>query len=113
MEKRLNQFSFLAWTIFPLKTKSSGHYDLNLAQSNKLLDELKRVRQQIADEHSCLPRAILNDRHLRYISLNPPQNLTDFEKIPNLTSSKTEKYGEIFIRAIRVFCTTNSQSNKL
>ena len=96
-----------------LKTKSSGHYQLNFAESKKLLAQLKRGRQQLADEHSSLPRAILSDYHLELMSRNPPQNLTDFEKIRDLARSKTEKYGERFIREIRDFFTTNSQSNKL
>ncbi len=88
-----------------LKTKSSASYYLSPVEAKKLLAQLKRVRQQIADAYSCLPRAILSDYHLEFMSRKPPQNLTDFENIPYLSSSKVQQYGELFVSAIRDFLT--------
>ena len=86
-----------------LKTKPSASSSLSPVEAKELLAQLKRVRQQLADEHSSLPRAILSDYHLEFMSRNPPQNLTDFENIPELNTHKVHQYGELFISTIRAF----------
>ena len=88
-----------------LPTKSPTPYSLSPVEPKKLLDELKRVRQQIADAHSRLPRAILSDYHLEFMSRNPPQNLTDFQNLPEVNTHKVQQYGELFVSAIKAFLT--------
>ena len=104
---KLNQKS---WEIFRQQRSVKIAVPLNLQAKSvaphapkQLLDELKRVRQQLADEHSLLPRAILGDRSLDFMSRNPPQTLTDFEHIPEVTNHKLTQYGEQFVSAIRAF----------
>ncbi|MCY7383313.1 MAG: DNA helicase RecQ [Microcoleus sp. CAN_BIN18] len=65
---------------------------------------LRTLRKQIADEQFVPPYVIFPDKSLRDMAEKRPQNLTDFEEVYGVGSNKRDKYGKVFLEAIRTFC---------
>ena len=65
---------------------------------------LRTLRKQIADEQFVPPYVVFADRSLRDMAEKRPQNLTDFEEVYGVGSNKRDKYGKVFLEAIRTFC---------
>ncbi len=65
---------------------------------------LRTLRKQIADEQFVPPYVIFPDRSLRDMAEKRPQTLTEFEEVYGVGSNKRNKYGKVFLEAIRTFC---------
>ncbi|MEG4284846.1 DNA helicase RecQ [Microcoleus sp. A006_D1] len=65
---------------------------------------LRTLRKQIADEQFVPPYVVFADRSLRDMAEKRPQTLTDFEEVYGVGSNKRDKYGKVFLEAIRTFC---------
>jgi ATP-dependent DNA helicase RecQ len=65
---------------------------------------LRTLRKQIADEQFVPPYVVFADRSLRDMAEKRPQNLTEFEEVYGVGSNKRDKYGKVFLEAIRTFC---------
>lgn len=74
------------------------------ADAELLLEELRSLRKQIADEQNVPPYVIFSDSSLRLMSKAVPQNLAEFAKISGVGSFKRDHYGPRFVEAIRTFC---------
>jgi ATP-dependent DNA helicase RecQ len=64
---------------------------------------LRRLRKQIADEQFVPPYVIFADKSLRDMAEKRPQNLREFEDVYGVGSNKRDKYGQVFLEAIRNF----------
>jgi ATP-dependent DNA helicase RecQ len=69
-----------------------------------LFSILRSLRKQIADEQFVPPYVVFADRSLRDMAEKRPQTLTDFEEVYGVGSNKRDKYGKVFLEAIRTFC---------
>ncbi|MEG4034849.1 DNA helicase RecQ [Microcoleus sp. S36b_A4] len=65
---------------------------------------LRTLRKQIADEQFVPPYVVFADKSLRDMAEKRPQNLTEFEEVYGVGSNKRNKYGKVFLEAIRNFC---------
>ncbi|MEG4586739.1 DNA helicase RecQ [Microcoleus sp. MOSTC5] len=65
---------------------------------------LRTLRKQIADEQFVPPYVVFADKSLRDMAEKRPQNLTEFEDVYGVGSNKRDKYGKVFLEAIRSFC---------
>ncbi|MEG4328011.1 DNA helicase RecQ [Microcoleus sp. herbarium5] len=69
-----------------------------------LFTVLRTLRKQIADEQFVPPYVVFADKSLRDMAEKRPQNLTEFEEVYGVGSNKRNKYGKVFLEAIRTFC---------
>ncbi|MEG4116063.1 DNA helicase RecQ [Microcoleus sp. N9_B4] len=69
-----------------------------------LFSILRTLRKQIADEQFVPPYVVFADKSLRDMAEKRPQNLTEFEEVYGVGSNKRNKYGKVFLEAIRTFC---------
>ncbi|MEG4939471.1 DNA helicase RecQ [Microcoleus sp. F4-D5] len=65
---------------------------------------LRSLRKQIADEQFVPPYVVFADKSLRDMAEKRPQNLTEFEDVYGVGINKRDKYGKVFLEAIRNFC---------
>ncbi|NQE33379.1 DNA helicase RecQ [Microcoleus asticus] len=73
-------------------------------ESEGLFTILRTLRKQIADEQFVPPYVVFADKSLRDMAEKRPQNLTEFEEVYGVGSNKRDKYGKVFLEAIRSFC---------
>ncbi|MEG4963185.1 MULTISPECIES: DNA helicase RecQ [unclassified Microcoleus] len=73
-------------------------------ESEGLFTILRTLRKQIADEQFVPPYVVFADKSLRDMAEKRPQNLTEFEEVYGVGSNKRNKYGKVFLEAIRNFC---------
>ncbi|MEG4205471.1 DNA helicase RecQ [Microcoleus sp. Pol7_A1] len=73
-------------------------------ESEGLFTILRTLRKQIADEQFVPPYVVFADKSLRDMAEKRPQNLTEFEDVYGVGSNKRDKYGKVFLEAIRSFC---------
>ncbi|MEG4445447.1 DNA helicase RecQ [Microcoleus sp. AT9_B5] len=69
-----------------------------------LFTVLRTLRKQIADEQFVPPYVVFADKSLRDMAEKRPQNLREFEDVYGVGSNKRDKYGKVFLEAIRTFC---------
>ncbi|MEG5083473.1 DNA helicase RecQ [Microcoleus sp. AT8-B4] len=69
-----------------------------------LFSILRTLRKQIADEQFVPPYVVFADKSLRDMAEKRPQNLREFEEVYGVGSNKRDKYGKVFLEAIRTFC---------
>jgi ATP-dependent DNA helicase RecQ len=75
--------------------------------SEKLFSQLKNLRKSLADHASVPPYVIFSDRSLREMAEIKPCDLHSFKNINGVGEVKLEKYGSMFISAIKDFCKEN------
>ena len=71
---------------------------------DSLFAKLRTLRKQIADEQFVPPYVVFADKSLRDMAEKRPQNLREFEEVYGVGSNKRDKYGKVFLEAIRTFC---------
>ena len=81
------------------KTKSKGMEQLTVA-GYRLLDNLKKLRLEIAREEHMPPYIIFNDRTLIDMAVKVPASKTEMLNVMGVGENKYAKYGEKFIRVI-------------
>ena len=77
------------------------------SEENLLMNTLRKLRKQLADEQSVPPYVVFSDASLRQMSQERPQTAKGFSKISGVGSRKLVQYGDIFTQAIRDFCQAN------
>ena len=77
-----------------------------------LLQKLRSLRKQLADEQSVPPYVIFHDSTLKLMVQVQPQNLVEFAKLSGVGSHKLAQYGEKFITEIRAYRQEKGLQNK-
>ncbi|WP_392482110.1 DNA helicase RecQ [Nostoc sp. C110] len=77
-----------------------------------LLQKLRSLRKELADEQSVPPYVIFHDSTLKLMVQVQPQNLTEFAKLSGVGSHKLAQYGEKFITEIRTYRQEKGLQNK-
>jgi ATP-dependent DNA helicase RecQ len=85
----------------------------NLNFESKLLDDLKKVRLDLARLENLAPYIILSDATLVEIATYLPQNLEDLRLIPGFGDIKLARYGRDFLRAVKSYCELNGISSRM
>lgn len=75
--------------------------------SEKLFLQLKNLRKSLADQAGVPPYVIFPDRSLREMAEMKPCDISSFRNITGVGDVKLDKYGTIFISAIKTFCEEN------
>ncbi|MEH2442085.1 DNA helicase RecQ [Nostoc sp.] len=77
-----------------------------------LLQKLRSLRKQLADEQSVPPYVIFHDSTLKVMVQVQPQTLAEFAKLSGVGSHKLAQYGEKFITEIRAYRQEKGLQNK-
>lgn len=72
-------------------------------EAEVLVQRLRSLRKQLADEQSVPPYVIFHDSTLKLMSQVQPQNLIDFGKLSGVGSHKLAQYGEKFLGEIKAY----------
>jgi ATP-dependent DNA helicase RecQ len=78
-------------------------------EEEKLFLHLKILRKSIADKDSVPPYVIFPDKSLREMANARPRDLDKFRNIPGVGEIKLEKYGSVFVAAIKKFYEENKK----
>ncbi|MEH2130479.1 MAG: DNA helicase RecQ [Nostoc sp.] len=81
-------------------------------EAEVLLQKLRSLRKQLADEQSVPPYVIFHDSTLKVMVQVQPQNLVEFAKLSGVGSHKLAQYGEKFITEIRAYRQEKGLQNK-
>ncbi|MCF2146337.1 DNA helicase RecQ [Desmonostoc muscorum LEGE 12446] len=77
-----------------------------------LLQKLRSLRKQLADEQSVPPYVIFHDSTLKLMVQVQPQTLAEFAKLSGVGSHKLAQYGEKFLTEIRAYRQEKGLQNK-
>ncbi|BAY62612.1 ATP-dependent DNA helicase RecQ [Calothrix brevissima NIES-22] len=73
------------------------------ADAELLMQRLRSLRKQLADEQSVAPYVVFQDSTLKLMAQVQPRNLTEFAKLSGVGSHKLAQYGEKFLAEIRAY----------
>ena len=74
-----------------------------ITQNDPLFEELRKIRKKLADDAGVPPFVIFSDKTLQDMCSRKPQTEDEFLEVNGVGTSKLEKYGEAFLRAIHDF----------
>ena len=77
------------------------------SEESLLMNSLRSLRKQLADEQSVPPYVVFSDASLRQMSREKPQTANAFSKISGVGNRKLVQYGNIFTQHVREFCQQN------
>jgi ATP-dependent DNA helicase RecQ len=100
-EERSVQFARPRFVRRPKKKSKRGAASEVLAGDEGLFEELRTLRKRLADEAGVPPYVVFSDAALREISTRKPATLAAFRSISGVGDVKLERYGEVFIQAVR------------
>ncbi|MDB9306452.1 MULTISPECIES: DNA helicase RecQ [Cyanophyceae] len=72
-------------------------------EAELLLQKLRSLRKQLADEQSVPPYVVFQDSTLKLMAQEQPQSLADFAKLSGVGSHKLAQYGEKFLAEITTY----------
>ena len=75
----------------------------------QLFEELRKVRIRLANDQGVPPYVVLSDSSLVEICVYYPQSLNEIRKISGFGDYKTEKYGYVFVNAVKEYCSINKK----
>jgi ATP-dependent DNA helicase RecQ len=113
---RVLKLNKLSWEVFRnersviinIKRKSIkeilNEYKPHHAETELLLERLRKLRKYIADANNIAPYVVLPDRTLKLLALVRPQNINEFAQVSGVNSYKASQYGDKFVSEIRSFC---------
>ena len=86
---------------FGTKSSSKTDYMKVLSQEEfAVFSRLRELRKRIAAKEQIPAYAVFTDEQLSQLVKTKPQNLSQMQKISGIGSSKAEKYGEAFLKAL-------------
>jgi ATP-dependent DNA helicase RecQ len=85
------------------KSKRTRSKEIGDDYDRDLFDVLRSVRKELADQAGVPPFVIFHDKTLADMAHQIPQTMQDMIHIHGVGVRKNEKYGEIFIDAIKTF----------
>lgn len=77
-----------------------------------LLQRLRSLRKQLADEQSVPPYVVFPDSTLKLMAQVQPQSLNEFAKLSGVGSHKLAQYGKKFIAEIKAYCQEQGKPEK-
>ncbi len=92
-----------------LKPKTPVPTVLPQTEAFGLFEELKKLRKNIAIEENVPAYIVFNDASLKDMEQKVPKTQEEFLQISGVGEVKNEKYGEIFLKAIKDFLEHNTK----
>ncbi len=89
------------------KAKTARERDEFEGYDRTLFERLRNVRKRIAEGQKVPPYIIFSDRTLHEMCRRFPSTLSDMRKISGVGDAKLERYGEDFIREIKLYLDEN------
>ncbi len=83
-----------------------------MEHDEKLFEELRAFRRQLADAHEVPAFVIFWDASLRHMSAAVPQNMEEFSRISGVGEAKLEQYGPKFLEVIRNYAEANDLAKR-
>lgn len=80
---------------------------------DKLFEELRALRKQLAEKAGLPPYIIFSDKSLLDMCRKLPENEEEFLTVSGVGQEKLKRYGEAFTEAIRKFTGENPEANKV
>ncbi|MGE7623892.1 DNA helicase RecQ [Viridibacillus sp. NPDC096237] len=71
-----------------------------IAETDPLFEELRKIRKQLADEANVPPFVIFSDKSLQDMCAKRPKTADEFLDVNGVGANKLEKYGAAFIQVI-------------
>ena len=90
-----------------VKAKTAKERDEVEGYDRTLFERLRNVRKRIAEGQKVPPYVIFSDRTLHEMCRRFPSTLSDMRKISGVGDAKLERYGEDFIREIKLYLDEN------
>ena len=90
-----------------VKAKTPRERDEFEEYDGTLFERLRNVRKRIAEGQKVPPYIIFSDRTLHEMCRRFPSTLSDIRKISGVGEAKLERYGEDFIREIKLYLDEN------
>lgn len=90
-----------------VKAKTPRERDEFEGYDRTLFERLRNVRKRIAEGQKVPPYIIFSDRTLHEMCRRFPSTLSDMRKISGVGDAKLERYGEDFIREIKLYLDEN------
>ncbi len=88
------------------------HESEKAAEVEILMQRLRSLRKQLADEQSVPPYVIFQDSTLKLMAQVQPQTKAEFNKLSGVGSHKLAQYGEKFLAEIRAYRTEQGLTTK-
>ncbi len=101
---------FIAVPKAPVNTEMTDR-DRKKAEVEMLLDRLRSLRKEIADEQSVAPYMVFADSTLRLMAQQRPQTLDEFGNLSGVVGYKVDQYGDRFVTEIGEYCRTYGLSS--
>jgi ATP-dependent DNA helicase RecQ len=89
------------------KRKKTVDFEYN----RHLFEELSKLRKKLADEAKVPAFVVFGDKSLMEMCCHYPKTDNDFLKINGVSTGKLEKYGTIFLNAIKEYCDKNGKKS--
>ena len=68
-----------------------------------MFEELRLLRLRLAEEQNIPPYIVLTDKTLHLLAAQRPTTIEAFGTVSGIGDYKKEKYGEVFVEAIKNF----------
>ena len=91
-------------TIMQCRSRKDQKVAVQASEAESLLQRLKQVRQQVAQELRLPPQKIFGDAALRAMALQRPQTPAHFAALPWIKPEQIDRYFELFVQTIREYC---------
>ncbi len=91
-----------------LTKKSLDRMDENGGFDERLFEELRRLRKQLADERGVPPFVIFADTALRQMARDLPIDSQSFLRVAGVGNQKLKAFGPVFIQKIADYCSEHS-----
>lgn len=85
----------------PQLTRSEGFFPATGEEDKQLFEELRILRKKLADEQGYPAYIVLSDKVLHTLASVKPSTVEAFGEVSGIGEFKKEKYGAIFVKAIR------------
>lgn len=84
-----------------------------VSSNDPLFEELRNVRKSLAETENVPPFVIFSDTTLKDMCAKLPQSAEELLSVSGVGEHKLTKYGDVFLRAIQVFCEENPERQRV
>jgi ATP-dependent DNA helicase RecQ len=102
-EHRAFAFAMPRFVAKPEKRRNRRLRALPTVYDDALFESLRGLRKRLADDQGVPPYVVFSDATLRELCTHQPVTLQAFRQIGGVGDVKLERYGTVFVEAIRSF----------
>lgn len=102
-QQRIELVAYQEFDYNKKKEKEKTLFTVEPTPDEALFDYLKTVRKEIADKNGIPAYVVFSDASLKDMAVKKPANIMEFLEVFGAGEVKTERYGKLFIEAIKNF----------